>query len=134
MSVAPDHFPNISFAHLDFEDHLAALIHLAHKHFFRSPDKLPDDVLKKTLHWNLCGWTGGRILLPSFQNHARNGGTWLGTALHPVVRTIQIKTEILARSPRVVFSDRLYEFSVARTSFVRYHHTIKRAVLGSFSP
>jgi hypothetical protein len=132
MSVAPDYFPNISFAHFDFEDHLAALIHLAHKHFFRRFDELPDDVLKKALHWNLPGWN--RVLLSSFQNHACNAGTWLSTALHPVVHTIQIKAEILAHSPRVVFSDRLNEFSVARTSFVRYHHTVKRTVLGSFSP
>jgi hypothetical protein len=134
MTVAANHFANVSFAHFDFEDQFAPLLHLAHKHFFRSLNKLPDDVLEKALHWNLRSRDCSRILLSSFQNHARNGGAWPGTAPDPVIYTIQIEAEILAHFPRVVFSNRLNKLSVTRASFVSYNHTIKRSVLGSFSP
>ena len=51
VPVTADHFSNISFTHLHFEDHFAALLHFAHEHFFGSVDKLADNVLEKTLHW-----------------------------------------------------------------------------------
>ena len=50
MSVAPDHFADIRFAHLDFEDQLAALLDLCHQNLFRCFHKLPDDKLEKGLH------------------------------------------------------------------------------------
>jgi len=134
MAVAADHFANVSFAHLDFKNQFAPLLHFTHKHFFRSFNKLPYDVLEKALHWCSGSRNCCRILFSSFENHAGDGGAWLSTILDPVIHTAQIKAEILAHLSRVIFSNRLNKLSVTRTSLVSHHHTKKRTVPGAFSP
>ena len=53
MAVTPDHFADVRFAHLDFENQLAALLDFCHQNLFRCFHKLPDDKLEKRLHTKL---------------------------------------------------------------------------------
>jgi hypothetical protein len=50
MSVAADHFADIGFAHLDFENQFPALLNLCHENLFRCFNKLPDDEFEEGFH------------------------------------------------------------------------------------
>jgi hypothetical protein len=52
MPVAPDHFADVGFAHLDFKNQLATLLNFCHQDLFRRLHQLPDDKLEKRLHGN----------------------------------------------------------------------------------
>jgi hypothetical protein len=133
MSVAPDHLPDIRFAHLDFEDQLATLLNLCHQNLFRRFDKLPDDKLKKGLHGKSLNRRRGGFFA-GFQNHTRDRGTGLSAMRYPILNAAEVQMKILTRNARIIVSDRLNKLPVARATFIRHHHTIERTVFGSFSP
>lgn len=133
MSVAPDHLPDVRFAHLDFEDQFATLLYFCHQDLFRRFDKLPDDKLEKGLHRKSLDWHRNGFFA-GFQNHARDRRTGLSAVRHPIINAAEVQMKIFTRHARIVVSDRFNKFPVARTAFVRHHHTIERTVFRSFSP
>jgi hypothetical protein len=133
MSVAPDHLPDVRFAHLDFEDQFSTLLYLCHQNLFRRFNKLPDDKLEKGLHGKSLNRQRDGFFA-GFQNHACNRGTGLSAVRHPIINAAEVQVKIFTRHARIVVSDRFNKFPVARTAFVRYHHTIERTIFSSFSP
>jgi hypothetical protein len=133
MSVAPNHLPDVRFAHLDFEDQFSALLYLCHQNLFRRFNKLPDDKLEKGLHKKSLNRQRGGFFA-GFQNHACDCGTGLSAVRHPIIDAAEVQVKIFTRHARIVVSDRFNKFPVARTAFVRYHHTIERTIFSSFSP
>ena len=132
MSVAPDHLADIRFAHLDFEDQLAALLYFCHQNLFRSLHKPRDDKLKKGLHGKLQSRRCGDFLT-GFQDHACDGRAGLRTVLYPIVNALKIQLEIFTGHTRIIISNHFNKFPIARTAFVRYHHPIERTIFGTFS-
>jgi hypothetical protein len=133
MAVAPDYFADIGFAHLDFEDQLPSLLKLCHQYLFWCFHQLPDDKLEKGLHGKLLSRRHNG-LFARFQDHARDSGAGLSAMRHPIINSTEVQMKIFTGLTRIVVSDHFNKLSVARTSFVRYHHPIERTVFGSFSP
>jgi hypothetical protein len=68
------------------------------------------------------------------QNDARDRGTGLSAVRHPIINAAEVQVKIFTRHARIVVPDRFNKFPVARTAFVRHHHTIERTVFSPFSP
>jgi hypothetical protein len=80
----------------------------------------------------LCRWH--YALFASLPHDTGNGFAGLSTVLYPIIRTIQFDLVVLTGFSRIVVTNHFKEFAIPRSSFVRYHYAIKRAILRAFSP
>jgi hypothetical protein len=55
----------------------------------------------------------------------------LGTLLHPVIDTLEIKLEVVILQRGVIPAENLEELAVTRGTFIRRHDTICRVVLAT---
>src|ERR1700722_6102568 len=71
--------------------------------------------------------------LTGFQDHAGDGRTWLSAVTHPIINATEIQMKSFTGLARIIITDHLNKFSIARTALVRHHHSVERTIFGSFS-
>jgi hypothetical protein len=143
MTVPPNHFTDVGTAHFYLKDQLFPLLLPGYQHLFGRIYQVLDYELEEIFHNCLsCPAAAGssklrgrnRSLLASFLDDACHRLAGLSTVLYPIFRPIKVELIVLTCLSRIVVTNHFNELAVARTSFVRHYHTVKGAILCTFSP